>query len=101
MFPGTRSRRASGHSVRVSYRVEFAPSAARAFKKIPSLIQGRIARKIDALAINPRTHGVEKMAGHENRYRVRIGEYRVIYVIDDGQHLVIVAVIGHRREVYR
>lgn len=85
----------------MSYRVEFTPSAARAFRKLPGPIQVRIAPRIDALAANPRPHGVEKMAGHDNRYRVRVGEYRVIYVISDGAHLVTVAVIGHRREVYR
>lgn len=72
----------------MSYRVELTPSAARAFRKLPNSIQGRIAPKIDALAANPRPHGVEKMAGHENRYRVRVGEYRVIYVIIDGPRLV-------------
>jgi mRNA interferase RelE/StbE len=85
----------------VSYRVEFTPSAARAFKKLPGSIQSRIAPKIDALAAIPRPHGVEKMAGHDNRYRVRVGEYRVIYIISDGPRLITVAVIGHRREVYR
>ena len=85
----------------MSYRIEFTPSAARAFRKLPAPIQGRIAPKIDALAVNPRPHGVEKMGGYENRYRVRVGEYRVIYVISDGPRLVTVAVIGHRREVYR
>lgn len=85
----------------MSYRIEFTPSAARAFRKIPAGIQSRLAPKIDSLAENPRPHGVEKMAGHENRYRVRVGEYRIIYVIGDGARLVTVAVIGHRREVYR
>jgi mRNA interferase RelE/StbE len=85
----------------VSYRIEFTPSAARAFRKLPGPIQGRVTPKIDALASDPRPHGVEKMGGHENRYRVRVGEYRVIYVISDRPRLVTVAVIGHRREVYR
>ncbi|MEK7383808.1 MAG: type II toxin-antitoxin system RelE/ParE family toxin [Elusimicrobiota bacterium] len=85
----------------MSYRIEFTPSAARTFRKLPALIQDRIAPKIDALAANPRPHGVEKMAGHENRYRIRVGEYRVIFVISDGTRLVTVAVVGHRREVYR
>jgi mRNA interferase RelE/StbE len=85
----------------VSYRIEFTPSAARAFSKLSGSIQARIAPKIDALASNPRPHGVEKMAGNESRYRVRVGEYRVIYVISDGPRLVTVALIGHRREVYR
>jgi mRNA interferase RelE/StbE len=85
----------------VSYRIDFTPSAARAFRKLPGPVQGRIAPKIDALAATPRPHGVEKMTGHENRYRIRVGEYRIIYIIDDGARLMTVAVIGHRREVYR
>ena len=85
----------------MSYRIEFTPAAARAFKKLPETIQGRITPKIDALAANPRPHGVEKLAGHDNRYRVRAGEYRIIYVINDGPRLVTAAVLGHRREVYR
>lgn len=83
------------------YRIEFTPSAARAFKKLPAAVQGRITPKIDELAANPRPHGVEKLAGHDNRYRIRVGEYRIIYVIGDGARLVTVAVIGHRRDVYR
>jgi mRNA interferase RelE/StbE len=85
----------------VSCRIEFTPSAARAFRKLSGPIQSSVAPKIDALAVNPRPHGVEKMGGHENRYRVRVGEYRVIYVIGDAPRLVTVAVIGHRRKVYR
>jgi mRNA interferase RelE/StbE len=85
----------------VPYKVEFTTSAARDFRKLPILIQSRITTKIDALAANPRPYGVEKLAGHENRYRVRVGEYRILYVINDGAHVVTVALVGHRREVYR
>lgn len=85
----------------MSYRIEFTPTAARALKKLPGSIQSRISPKVDSLSSAPRPHGVEKMAGHENRYRIRVGEYRIIYVIDDRSSLVTVAVIGHRREVYR
>lgn len=85
----------------MSYRIEFTPAAARTFKKLPSSVQSRITPKVDALAASPRPHGVEKLAGHEDRYRIRVGEYRIIYVIDDELRGVTVAVIGHRREVYR
>jgi mRNA interferase RelE/StbE len=85
----------------VSHRIEFTPSAVRAFKKLPGSLQGRLAPKIDALALNPRPHGVEKMAGHENRYRVRVGDYRIIYLINDVARLITIAVVGRRREVYR
>lgn len=85
----------------MSYRIEFIPAAARSFKKLPGSVQNRIEPRIDSLAANPRPHGVEKLAGHENRYRIRAGEYRIIYVLNDSLRLVTVAVIGHRREVYR
>lgn len=85
----------------MTYRIEFALSAARAFKKLDGTIQNRIVPKIDALASDPRPHGAEKLTGQENRYRVRVGDYRIIYVINDGGRIIIIAVIGHRREVYR
>ncbi|MBI5882834.1 MAG: type II toxin-antitoxin system RelE/ParE family toxin [Elusimicrobia bacterium] len=85
----------------MSYRIEFAPSAARAFKKLDRSVRERIIPKIDALVVNPRPHGAEKLAGVENRYRLRVGDYRVIYAIEDGLRLVIIAVIAHRRESYR
>ena len=53
------------------------------------------------LADNPRPRGVEKLEGRENRYRIRVGDYRVIYEIHDEVLLVLVVRIGHRREVYR
>jgi mRNA interferase RelE/StbE len=85
----------------VTYRIEFAPSAARAFKKLHSFVQNRISPKIDALSSDPRPHGAEKMAGLDNRYRIRVGAYRIIYVINDSGRIIVIAVIGHRREVYR
>lgn len=85
----------------MTYRIEFSPSAARAFKKLEGSAQHRIAPKIDALAADPRPHGAEKLAGLDNRYRIRVGDYRIIYVINDTGRVVVIAVIGHRREVYR
>lgn len=61
----------------MSYRVSFSSHAERDFKKLTPDIQGRLRPRIDALGENPRPHGVEKLAG-QNRYRVRIGDYRVI-----------------------
>ncbi|MBI5211697.1 MAG: type II toxin-antitoxin system RelE/ParE family toxin [Elusimicrobia bacterium] len=83
------------------YRIEFVPSAARAFTKLEQSVRERIIPRIDALAVDPRPHGAEKLSGVENRYRLRVGDYRVIYAIEDGLRLVIIAVIAHRREVYR
>jgi mRNA interferase RelE/StbE len=63
-------------------------------------VRDRIHAVIDGLATEPRPVGVVKLAGRAD-YRVRVGEYRVVYAVDDAERLVIVARIGHRREVYR
>lgn len=60
----------------------------------------RIGVAIDALAAEPRPPGAVKLAGRDD-FRVRIGEYRIVYAIDDAEQIVLVARIAHRREVYR
>lgn len=83
------------------YRVELVPSAARAFRNFDRAVQRRLAKRIDALAHEPRPAGVEKLRGTRSRYRVRTGDYRIIYEVEDDLLLVLVVRIGHRREVYR
>jgi mRNA interferase RelE/StbE len=83
------------------YSVEFVPSAARAFRALDRAVQQRLAKRIDALAHEPRPAGVEKLRRTKNRYRVRTGDYRIVYEVEDGLLLVLVVRIGHRREVYR
>lgn len=83
------------------YQIVFAPVAARQFRKLASKVRGWIAPHIDALATNPRPHGVEKLKGEEKLYRIRVGDYRVIYEIQDKEVVITVVKIGHRREVYR
>jgi mRNA interferase RelE/StbE len=61
----------------------------------------RLVGRIQALRANPRLQGSEKLAGHEERYRVRQGNYRVIYLIDDDLREVAVYKVGHRKDVYR
>jgi Cytotoxic translational repressor of toxin-antitoxin stability system len=57
--------------------------------------------RIQALAENPRSPGCEKLSGQRDRYRVREGEYRIIYAIEDKDLLVYIVKVGHRKEVYR
>ncbi len=83
------------------YRIEFASAATREFSKLAKSLQQRIASKIDAPASHPRPRGVEKLEGQERRYRLRVGDYRVIYEIQDEVLIVLIVRIGHRREVYR
>ena len=61
----------------------------------------RLARRISALGNDPRPSGCRKLSGDEERYRVRQGQHRIVYAIDDGRRTVTVFKIGHRRDVYR
>lgn len=85
----------------MSYKVEILKGALKQLKKLSSELQERIQIKIDDLAIEPRPNGVKKLKGQENAYRIRVGEYRVIYDIFDDVLLVNVVEIGHRSKVYK
>ena len=61
----------------------------------------RLKPKIDALAQNPRPSGVVKLSGEDDLYRIRVGNYRITYSIQDNHLLVLVVKIGHRRDIYR
>ncbi len=83
------------------FTIEFRPAAAREFKKLPHTAKERLGEEIEKLAENPRPPSVKKMAGAENLWRVRVGDYRIIYEIQDARLIVLIVTIGHRREVYR
>ena len=82
------------------YNIEFAPAAARQFRKLPSDIQSRIAKAIDRLAWSPLPSGVKKLVGEEDLYRIRVGDYRVVYQALTKRPLILVVRVAHRREVY-
>ncbi len=84
-----------------AYRVELTPGAARQFRKLTPEIQRRVRAKIDSLAANPRPAGVEKLEGTDDFYRVRTGDYRIIYTIEGKVLLILVVRIGHRADVYK
>lgn len=83
-----------------SYSVAFKRSAAKELADLPARIRRRLAARIGELAQDPRPFGSEKLSGEE-KYRLRHGDYRVVYGIDDRQLVVFVWAIGHRRDVYR
>lgn len=85
----------------MSYKVEILRGALKQLKKIPSELQERIKIKIDDLATEPRPNGVKKLKGKENAYRIRVGDYRVIYDIFDELLVVSVVEVGHRRNIYK
>ncbi len=85
----------------MSYEVRLKPSAERELRRLPREVAARIAEAVAALGVDPRPHGVKKLLGSATAYRIRIGDYRVIYDVFDGVLVVVVVTIAHRREVYR
>ena len=85
----------------MTYYIEFAKPAAKQLKALSPQEQQRIKSKIDALVDLPRPDGVVKLSGEENLYRIRVGDYRIIYRIQDNHLLILVLKIGHRRDVYQ
>ena len=83
-----------------SYSLEIKRSAAKELAALPKQDRVRIITRIQALAHEPRPAGCEKLSGQE-RYRVRQGDYRIVYTVDDQNRIVLVTKIRHRREVYR
>jgi mRNA interferase RelE/StbE len=83
-----------------NYRLEVKRSAAKEIGDLPKADCQRVVAKIQLLASNPRPNGCEKLSGAE-KYRIRQGDYRILYEIDDSAKLVIIVKVGNRREVYR
>lgn len=84
----------------MTYKVELETRARREYRSLSQGARIRIADVIDDLMANPRPPGAKKLVG-ENGYRIRTGDYRILYAIDDRAGLVRIYRIGHRREVYR
>jgi len=84
----------------VSYRVELRPAAVRALKQIDHQDRDRIRGAIALLTHDPRPPGARALQGRPG-LRVRVGDYRIIYTIDDGVLLIVVVALGHRRDVYQ
>jgi mRNA interferase RelE/StbE len=85
----------------VRYRIEFRPAAERSFLKLPPSVRIRLQPQIEGLAAEPRPHGAKKLTGSRDRWRIRVGDYRVVYEIHDDVLLVLVLAAGHRSDVYR
>jgi len=85
-----------------SYRVLIKPSAAREIEAVDRKRERqRIVAKVLALAEEPRPAGCEKLAGESDRYRIRVGHYRIVYSIADDELVVLVVRVAHRKDVYR
>ena len=83
------------------YAVEFLPSAAKTLSNLDPAVRRRIARRIDRLAAEPREGGAIKLRGADEVWRARVGDYRILYKVEDERLVILVIRIGHRRDVYR
>jgi mRNA interferase RelE/StbE len=85
----------------VAYRLRIRPAAVRDLRNLAPNLLSRIDARIQDLAENPRPRGTERLRGPQDGFRVRVGDYRILYDVDDGQQLVIIGRVRHRRDVYR
>lgn len=85
----------------MDYQVVLRPAADNALGKLPRNIPPRLLAKAQSLAADPRPHGVKKLQGQLNLYRVAVGNYRIVYAIDDTRRVVTVTIIADRKEGYR
>jgi mRNA interferase RelE/StbE len=85
----------------VSYRLILSKPAVKALRELPSSVNVRVAAAIDDLREEPRPVGCKKLQGKEDLWRIRVGDYRVIYAIHDAIRIVDVRRIGHRGDIYQ
>ena len=85
----------------MTYQVEITPSAQRDFKRLPHEIVRRVDAAILALEENPRPSGCVKLEGSDSDYRVRIGDYRILYEVNDAKKFVTIAHVRKRSDAYR
>ncbi len=93
--------KSSDRTKKATYRVEFTPAAEKQLKDLDKPFQMQVFRRIEKLADDPRPQGVEKLEGQEGIYRIRSGNYRILYTINDKALVVVVIRVGDRKEVYR
>lgn len=86
---------------RPRYSVELTTAAAKSLRKLPKDILTRVSRIIDDLAYEPHPSGCKKLTDTDNLYRLRVGDWRIVYEIEDSRLIVWVLNVGHRRDIYR
>ena len=83
------------------YQITFACSARKELERLDPIVRGRVLERIEGLASNPRPPGCRQLEGAVNFWRIRVGDHRVIYSIDDQHRIVDIVAIRHRSDAYR
>jgi mRNA interferase RelE/StbE len=84
-----------------SFDVSFKPSVHKDFRRLPKTVVERVMKRIDKFRVEPFPHGVEKLEDAERLYRVRVGDYRIVYEVDAHAAKIVIVYVRHRRDVYR
>ena len=84
----------------LAYKIEIRPKVEKELKRLPKHVLKAVRRTIDALADDPRPSGAKRLSIREE-WKIRVGDYRILYLIEDEQLIVVVVKVGHRRDVYR
>lgn len=82
------------------YKIEFVKSAEKALLSLPDKTIAKIFEAIEKLGYNPFPPGYKKLRGYTNRYRIRAGDYRVLYIIENDKLVILIIKVGHRKDVY-
>ena len=82
------------------YALDIKPSARKELENLSDSLIARLAPKIDGLAADPSPSGCRKLRGYKDLWRIHVGDYRVVYIIDDDRKMVSVTRVAHRRDVY-
>jgi mRNA interferase RelE/StbE len=82
------------------YTINIKPSARKELESLSDILLARMVQKIEGLADNPRPSGCKKLRGYKDLWRIRVGDYRVVYIVDDAHEHVSITRIAHRRDVY-
>ena len=85
----------------MAFRIEWKKSTRKDLRKLPPSVVERVFEAVEALAENPFLHGVEKLSGSELAYRIRLGDYRIVYEVVTEQQLIEIQRVRHRKDVYR
>ena len=85
----------------MAFRIEWKKSTRKDLRKLPTGIVNRIIEAVEALSENPFPHGAEKLSGSEHAYRIRLGDYRIVYEAVTESKLIEIQRVRHRKDVYR
>ena len=83
------------------YEIEISRTAEKQLRKLPRADQVRVVRTMQALAGDPFPRGARKLSGYDDAFRVRTGQYRILYSVSERRLVIVVLKVGHRRDVYR